>query len=337
MIRLQSRVLRSILRQNGQKRTAVTVISTTIATATNSVSNDCNEALVEQLLAYTRQLMQGYSHHVVAFSGGVDSSLVLKLLLQAASPTDQVQAILGLSNAVSNEQLDQAKLISKHIGAPLVIVHTQEGSDDIYLANAGQACLACKTHLYSSLQAVLDHVDPATTRLYNGTNANDTQDPTRLGLLAARNFDVQSPLEFTTKEQVRRAAQQLNLPNHHTAASPCLRSRLALGVHATSKHLTMIQHAESRVRQDLTLPETVNMRVRLLTNARARVEVDANYITQAEKFLDTWNLYFYELGFISVSIKLFQSGSVATLQGTNSSSADDKMRIVQYHLKAHGI
>ena len=241
MIRLQSRVLRSILRQNGQKRTAVTVISTTIATATNSVSNDCNEALVEQLLAYTRQLMQGYSHHVVAFSGGVDSSLVLKLLLQAASPTDQVQAILGLSNAVSNEQLDQAKLISKHIGAPLVIVHTQEGSDDIYLANAGQACLACKTHLYSSLQAVLDHVDPATTRLYNGTNANDTQDPTRLGLLAARNFDVQSPLEFTTKEQVRRAAQQLNLPNHHTAASPCLRSRLALGVHATSKS-TCQQH-----------------------------------------------------------------------------------------------
>ena len=122
MIRLQSRVLRTILRQNGQKRTAVTVISTAIATATNSVSNDCNEALVEQLLAYTRQLMQGYSHHVVAFSGGVDSSLVLKLLLQAASPTDQVQAILGLSNAVSNEQLDQAKLISKHVGAPLVIV-----------------------------------------------------------------------------------------------------------------------------------------------------------------------------------------------------------------------
>jgi pyridinium-3,5-biscarboxylic acid mononucleotide sulfurtransferase len=303
----------------------VTVISTAIATATatKSVSNDCDEeALVEQLLAYTRQLMQGYSHHVVAFSGGVDSSLVLKLLLQAASPTDQVQAILGLSNAVSNEQLDQAKLISKHIGAPLVIVHTQEGSDDTYLANAGQACLACKTHLYSSLQAVLDHVDPATTRLYNGTNANDTQDPTRLGLLAARNFDVQSPLEFTTKEQVRRAAQQLDLPNHHTAASPCLRSRLALGVHATSEHLTMIQHAETRVRKDLTLPETMNMRVRLLTNARARVEVDANYIAQAEEFLDTWNQYFYELGFISVSIKLFQSGSVATLQGSNSSSVE---------------
>lgn len=327
MIHLQPRLLQSILLQSAKRRIAATVTTTTrtattrtttAAAITSDVPVACNEALVDHLLAYTRQLMQGYSHHVVAFSGGVDSSLVLKLLLQAASPTDQVQAILGLSNAVSNEQLNQAKLISKHVGAPLIIIHTQEGSDDTYLANSGQACLACKTHLYSSLQAVLDHVDPATTRLYNGTNANDIQDPTRLGLVAARHFAVQSPLEFTTKVQVRQAAQQLGLPNHHTAASPCLRSRLALGVHATAEHLTMIQLAETRVRKDLLMDETVNMRVRLLTNSRARVEVDANYVAQAEGFLNTWNLYFHDLGFMSVSVKVFQSGSVATLQGSNN-------------------
>jgi len=285
----------------------VTRSSSDVSTTTEDPS-----ALVTNLLTYTRQLMQGHSHHLVAFSGGVDSSLVLKLLMDASSPTDRVQAILGLSNAVSQDQINQAHAVAAHIGADLVTVETKEGADDVYLANAGQACLACKTHLYSSLQAVMDHVDDDHGVLYNGTNSDDTQDPTRLGLIAARNFSVQSPLQYTTKHQVRLAAKYLGLPNHQTAASPCLRSRLALGVHATASHLVMIEQAERRVKRDLQLAETVNMRVRMLTNRRARVEVDEYYVQQAEGWIKEWGSYFHqELGFTSVSVKAFQSGSVA--------------------------
>ena len=304
-------------RQIHHNASPAVVVTGSSPNATATTNNEDPSTLVTNLLTYTRELMQGHSHHVVAFSGGVDSSLVLKLLMDASSSTDRVQAILGISNAVSQEQIHQAHSVAAHIGADLVTVETKEGADDVYLANAGQACLACKTHLYSSLQAVMDHVDDDANDhhgvlLYNGTNSDDTQDPTRLGLIAARNFSVQSPLLYSTKQQVRMAAKYLGLPNHQTAASPCLRSRLALGVHATASHLNMIEQAERRVKLDLQLAETVNFRVRMLTNRRARVEVDEPYVQQAEGWIQEWGSFFHqELGFTSVSVKAFQSGSVA--------------------------
>jgi uncharacterized protein len=137
-------------------------------------------------------------------------------------------------------------------------------------------------------------------------------DPTRLGLIAADKFEVQSPLRYTIKDNVRVAAKYLGLPNWNYAASPCLRSRLALGVVAIPEHLQRIDQAERHVRQSLGLNSTHNLRVRLLAENRAMVEVEVQHLEGARTLLDTWQTIFQEeLGFASVGVRSFKSGSVA--------------------------
>jgi pyridinium-3,5-biscarboxylic acid mononucleotide sulfurtransferase len=313
--------------------------------------------LVDQLLHRTESyFIRPAKYHCVAFSGGVDSSLVLALLGEVMAsnnrdgPSKIVQPVLGISPAVSQEQIDMANQISQQLGFSLTQVHTQEGSDPRYIANQGEACLACKTHLYTSLQLVLDHTSklyqnncqelstmssslpssslPSThssVQLYNGTNADDRQDPTRLGLLAAAAFQVVSPLDQIGKEQVRQAARHLGLPNWNAAASPCLRSRLALGVEATQQHLSQIEKAERLVRSTLasslssssTPPPqhdsliTINLRVRLLSQQRARIEVDEEFVETAKFWIPKWTPSFQELGFSSIHVQAFRSGSVS--------------------------
>lgn len=270
--------------------------------------------LVDELLQYTRLLMDGSRHHVIAYSGGIDSSLVAALVQKSAYDGESVQAILGLSRAVPAEQVTLAEEVARIIGIPLTKIQTTESSDEMYIENTGKACLACKTHLYSCLEAVFEHsgAEAGDRKLYNGTNSDDLTDPTRLGLIAAKNFSVQSPLRLTTKDNVRVAARFLGLPNWNYAASPCLRSRLALGVEAIPQHLERIEKAERHIRQALSLDPTNNMRVRLLANGRAMVEVEDKTLAEAKQSLKLWYPLFMELGFSSVDVRAFKSGSVAT-------------------------
>lgn len=271
--------------------------------------------LVDNLLQYTRSLMNGSHHHIIAYSGGIDSSLAAALVQQSAEDDEVVRAILGLSPAVPAEQVALAEEVADIIGISLEKIQTTESSDEIYIENSGQACLACKTHLYSCLDAVFEHTGAESSRdqkLYNGTNSDDLKDPTRLGLIAADNFNVQSPLRLTTKDNVRVAAKHLSLPNWNFAASPCLRSRLALGVKAIPQHLERIERAESYVRQSMSLDPTNNLRVRLLAKGKAMVEVEGKILDTAKGSLERWYPFFQELGFSSVDVRAFKSGAVAT-------------------------
>lgn len=288
-------------------------VNVTKTSSTTPYQSDDASDLVNNLIQHTRALMLGSTQHLVAFSGGVDSSLVLALLQQASISSQHVQPVLGISPAVSQEQILLARQVSSHLGFDLTEVRTEEGTDGMYIANEGQACLACKTHLYSCLKLVLDHTSQlAGGALYNGTNADDTQDLTRLGLIAAADFSVLSPLEHTPKADVRRAAKHLGLPNWNYAASPCLRSRLALGVEATQGHLQMIEEAESLAKNMLSgYNETSNLRVRMLSNQRARVEVDEELVAEAAELVPLWTPFFRELGFSAVQVKAFKSGSVS--------------------------
>lgn len=331
-----------------QRRPTVTFHSTSLKgqrTAPSSVAVTDRQdatALVDGLLRNTRNLMgknggggggvaadgtrpvRPPSRHVLAFSGGVDSSLVAALLYRARLPEEDVRAVLGISPAVPAEQVELARRVADHVGIPLQQVKTTEGDDEIYIANAGQACLACKTHLYSTLStmdAIVNHTAAnnhsserheqwRNHKLYNGTNADDLKDPTRLGLIAAREYRVESPLMYITKDQVRLAARHLGLPNWNYAASPCLRSRLALGVQATQQHLNRIERAERFVKRALNLDETSNLRVRLLAKNRCAIEVDDDKLGEASQ--TNWDDYFTsQLGFEGVGVRAFKSGAVA--------------------------
>eukprot|EP00980_Cylindrotheca_fusiformis_P011816 scaffold2816_cov121-Cylindrotheca_fusiformis.AAC.32 len=286
------------------------------STTSSAYSQDSIDAtsLVDDLLQFTRSLMDGSHHHIIAFSGGIDSSLAAALVKLSSRSDETVRAVLGISPAVPTEQVCLAENVADTIGIDLEKVLTTESSDEMYIENSGQACLACKTHLYSCLDAIFEHSGAAKhdRRLYNGTNSDDLKDPTRLGLIAADKFRVQSPLRQTTKDHVRIAAKHLNLPNWNYAASPCLRSRLALGVEAIPQHLERIEKAERHVRLSLDLDATQNLRVRLLSNSRAMVEVENPTLDDARSVLDSWQPIFREMGFTSVSVRSFKSGSVAT-------------------------
>jgi len=233
---------------------------------------------------------------------------------------------LGLSPAVSSEQIEMAHHVASDvIGIPLTTVRTEEGADPVYIENTGRACYICKTHLYKTLEAVVREANNNNssnnnnvTTLYNGTNADDLMDQTRVGLLAAQEAKVLSPLALITKSQVRIAALHVGLPNHNAAASPCLRSRLAMGVQATQQHLNAVEQAETHVRTLLQLPPSMAMRVRMLTNQRARIELE--HVTDHHlQLLNTSNIdtLFHKLGFTGgfAGVKTFQTGNVATKKG----------------------
>ena len=172
-----------------------------------------------------------------------------------------------------------------------------------------------------------------TSILYNGTNADDLQDPTRLGLIAANDFDVRSPLQSLPKQKVRLIGKHLGLINWDYAASPCLRSRLASGVSATPDRLQHVEDAEEFVRTALQLDVRRSLRVRILSKNRAMIEVDhddaleeireqlASSISSSVSSSSSsvyspsspsWRRYFeQDLGFASVDVRRFKTGSVA--------------------------
>ncbi len=306
---------------------------------------DDDTALVDSLLKYTSSLVEKSGTNIIAFSGGIDSSLAALLVhkifhenfyenkLKVGGDGGNVKAVIGVSSSLPQRQLDLARSIAQHINIDLLEVPTTEGNDEMYIANQGKACFVCKNHLYSALEAVASTAATLSqslssshnqndriikTTLFNGTNADDTKDPTRLGLLSAKSFSVKSPLINITKDEVRRAAKHLNLPNWNYAASPCLRSRLALGVEATNYHLKAVNKAEEKVRQLLSLDETVNLRVRMLAGKRAMIELDQHLIEMQTSLEDIlreggFEEFCGDLGFTGgIGVRAFKTGSVST-------------------------
>lgn len=320
--------------------------SESLQSGTESIPNQTDDtALVDSLLEYTHSLVEKSGSNIIAFSGGVDSSLAAALVnnvfkndLDRQKYNGSVKAVIGVSSSLPQRQLDLARSIAEHVDIELMEVRTTEGTDATYIANEGKACFICKNHLYSALEAVTSTANELyqnnqnqTIALFNGTNADDTKDPTRLGLLSAKSFSVRSPLINITKAEVRRAARHLNLPNWNYAASPCLRSRLALGVEATASHLKAVNLAEERVREVLSLDETINLRVRMLAGKKAMVELDHHLIQgedmkrndviensgfiSFERILrdDGFEEFCKQLGFDGgIGVRPFKTGSVST-------------------------
>ena len=282
--------------------------------------------------------------NVVAFSGGVDSSVVAAAVARVYPSTSL--ACIGRSAALPEAQLQLARKVASTIGIPLHVATTAEGEIPGYLENRGMSCYHCKSELYATLSAVVDaaHEHRAewsdgrgveasleglegSAVLFNGTNADDTTDLTRVGLVAAREWRVESPIDHLTKAEVREVARAFDLPNADVAASPCLRSRLAFGVEATSDHLERVESAELRVRDILRragvpLKPSDDLRVRALPRGRAAVEIGANAEPMQRGLAAAQSAAWFageegiraqlaEVGFASVELRGFASGSVA--------------------------
>jgi uncharacterized protein len=190
--------------------------------------------------------MKSLGSCVVAFSGGVDSALLLKAAVVALG--DRAIAATGLSETYAPEEMEEARSVAAEIGAVHVMVRTMELTDPRYANNSHQRCFFCKTELYSQLQAYAQQHGYAA--VVDGTNADDLGD-FRPGIRAANQLGVRSPLQEAglTKQDIRDLSQWLALPTWDKPAAACLSSRFAYGDPITVEKLSQVSKAETHLRR----------------------------------------------------------------------------------------
>jgi uncharacterized protein len=184
----------------------------------------------------------------VAFSGGVDSSVLLALAARALGPA-RVVAVLGVSPSLAAAERVAAHEVARAVGVPVVEVTTAEGDDPAYRANAPDRCFHCKSELFQRIDDEVVEAHGLVAVAY-GENADDARRPDRPGSLAAREHHVLTPLADAglDKAAVRRIARALGLPSADKPAAPCLASRIPHFEEVTPHKLAQVEAAEAGLR-----------------------------------------------------------------------------------------
>ncbi len=183
-----------------------------------------------------------YHGSIVAFSGGIDSSLVL-YLARLFQGKENVIAVISRSESLKQKDFELAESFSRQFDIKMEVIVTNELEDDRYNENPINRCFFCKDHLYNDLQSILNKYPGF--HVMNGTNIDDQGDY-RPGLQAAVQYQVLSPLVDCkiTKDEIRQIALYYKLPNWDKPASPCLSSRVPYNHKITRKKLVEIEKAE---------------------------------------------------------------------------------------------
>jgi uncharacterized protein (TIGR00268 family) len=216
---------------------------------------------------------------LVAFSGGVDSGVVLAAAVRALG-ADRVVAATAVSPSLPETERAAAVEFVASLGVRHELPRTDELSRPGYRANAGDRCAFCKSELVDVLTPLAAQLGIAD--VVTGTNADDLRAGFRPGIRAATERGAWAPLARAgmTKDDVRAAARRWGLPLADKPAAACLASRIAYGVPVSAEGLARVEAAEAALRAALRgagLPVR-DLRVRDLGADTARVEVDAGLV-----------------------------------------------------------
>jgi len=253
----------------------------------------------------------------VAYSGGVDSSFLLKAAVNTLGP-ENVLACISLGPAEPATMRERAHEIAKTIGAELVVVEAGEMDDPDFTNNRADRCFHCKSRLCRTLLEVAK--ERGFPHVVFGTNYDDLDD-FRPGNKAMKIFGIRSPLAEAglTKNEIRELSRQAGLLTADQPASPCLASRIPYGLEITEQRLRQIDRAEGVLRS----LGFVECRVRH-HDAIARIEVGPQDVARlvAEPIRSQVVEKLKALGFryVTADLQGFRSGSL------NESLSDEQKR-----------
>jgi uncharacterized protein len=241
---------------------------------------------------------------VVAFSGGVDSTVLLAAACDVLG-TDRVIAATADSPSLARAELAEAEALATDLGVSLHILATQELTDPRYLANRGDRCFWCKEQLFQHAAAL---AESRGWPLAYGENADDSSDH-RPGARSAAARGVLAPLRDAgwTKAQVRAYARERGLSVAEKPAAPCLASRIAVGVPVELEALERIEGLEASIKR---LGYAV-VRARHLGGAEGVLEFEDHDLPRAKDEWPRLRALAADFGYLDCSLRGYRSGSVA--------------------------
>jgi len=253
---------------------------------------------LERQLEALRAAVRDLGSTLVAFSGGADSTLLLKVCADELG--SKAVAVTSSSESMPAADLDLSRRLAASFGVEHIVVRTKELESEAYARNAPDRCFHCKTELFSVLDGIMRERGFAT--LVYGHIADDASD-FRPGARAARDFGVRAPLAEAgfSKADVRAASRALGLPTWNKPASACLSSRFAYGERVTAEGLGRVEAAERFLIERGF--DVVRVRVK---DGAARIEVEESAIDRllARGVREAVDSKLRELGFVYVSVDL---------------------------------
>ena len=244
---------------------------------------------------------------LVAFSGGVDSTLLLKVARDALG--ENVLAVTALSPTTSRREQEDAIRLARLLDVEHRMVDSREMALDEFVSNPPDKCYICKKSRFGDLIAMARQ--SGIPHVADGENADDHRDY-RPGIRATRELGVQSPLKDAglTKAEIRLLSRQLELPTWNKPSAACLASRIPYGSPVTPEKLRQIDAAEAFL-EDMALSSQVRVRHH---GKVARIEVSSGDITKfaAEEVRNRIVKQFRSLGFDHVALDLegYATGSL---------------------------
>lgn len=254
-----------------------------------------------------RSLVRGLGSVVVAYSGGVDSSVVLAVAREELGPGG-VLAVTATSEMYPDEELEQARVLAERLGVRHLVLETDELERADFRANPPDRCYYCKLELFGRLVEIARQEGFAAVA--DGVNRDDQLD-FRPGMAASDELGVRHPLleAGLSKEAVRSLALRLGLESWSKPAMACLSSRIPYGEEITREKLARVRSAERYLNEQ----GFEGLRVRHHGHL-ARIEVPAGQLTRMmeEQLREPVVRRFKELGFTYVTLDLegFRSGSM---------------------------
>ncbi len=254
-----------------------------------------------------KQILINMESVLIAYSGGVDSTFLLKVAKDTLGD-NKVLAVTELSPVYPSEETEQAKALAQKFGVEHQFLETQELSNSEFVNNPQERCYWCKKELFGDLLKIAE--EQQLNYVLDGANFDDIGD-FRPGMQAADELGIRSPLKeaHLTKDEIRHFSKELDLSTWDKPSFACLASRFPYGMKITKENLGKVDKAE-RFLRGFGIPQ---VRVRHYEQT-ARIEVPQEDIPRLvdEQVRKQLISYFKELGYtyISVDLEGYRMGSM---------------------------